>query len=47
MADIEKNNPEIIMKKADEPKKELMEILLNPNLFNEITEQEFNKKIVV
>lgn len=44
--EIEKNSPEILVKKADEPKKEIMDILLNPNLFNEITEKELNKKIV-
>jgi len=43
---VEKNNPDAILKKADEPPAEVMEVLTNPNLFNEITEKEMDKKIV-
>ncbi len=43
---IEKNNVDAILKKADEPPAEVMEVLTNPNLFKEITENEFDKKIV-
>lgn len=43
--EIEKNDPESLVKKADEPKKEIMEILLNPNFLN-IIDAELNKKIV-
>lgn len=42
----EKNSSESIVKKEDEPRGEIMELLLNPNLFNMITEREMDKKIV-